>query len=85
MLSPALIFVVIVASINAFQSFGQIHILTRGGPLDATNVIVYSIYTDAFINFEYGAAAVRAVALFVLVLTFTLVQFRFLAGKVFYR
>ena len=85
MLSPALLFVVIVASINAFQSFGQIHILTRGGPLDATNVIVYSIYTDAFINFEYGAAAVRAVALFVLVLAFTLVQFRFLAGKVFYR
>jgi len=85
MLSPALLFVVIVASINAFQSFGQIHILTRGGPLDATNVIVYSIYTDAFINFEYGAAEVRAVALFVLVLAFTLVQFRFLAGKVFYR
>jgi multiple sugar transport system permease protein/sn-glycerol 3-phosphate transport system permease protein len=85
MLSPALLFVVIVATINAFQSFGQIHILTRGGPLDATNVIVYSIYTDAFINFEYGAAAVKAVALFVLVLAFTLVQFRFLAGKVFYR
>jgi ABC-type sugar transport system permease subunit len=85
MLSPALLFVVVVSIIIAFQSFGQIHILTRGGPLDATNVIVYSIYTDAFINFEYGAAAVRAVALFLLVLIFTLVQFRFLERRVFYR
>lgn len=85
MLSPALLFVVVVSTIIAFQSFGQIHILTRGGPLDATNVIVYSIYTDAFINFEYGAAAVRAVALFLLVLVFTLIQFRFLERRVFYR
>jgi sn-glycerol 3-phosphate transport system permease protein len=85
MLSPALLFVVVVSIIIAFQSFGQIHILTRGGPLDATNVIVYSIYTDAFVNFEYGAAAVRAVALFLLVLTFTLVQLRFLERRVFYR
>jgi len=85
MLSPSLLFVVVVSTIIAFQSFGQIHILTRGGPLDATNVIVYSIYTDAFINFEYGAAAVRAVALFLLMLTITLIQLRFLERRVFYR
>jgi ABC-type sugar transport system permease subunit len=85
MLSPALLFVGVVSIIIAFQSFGQIHILTRGGPLHATNVIVYSIYTDAFINFEYGAAAVRAVALFLLVLIFTLIQLRFLERRVFYR
>jgi sn-glycerol 3-phosphate transport system permease protein len=85
MISPAILFVIVVSTIIALQSFGQIHILTRGGPLDATNVIVYSIYTDAFINFEYGAAAVRAVALFLIVLAFTLVQLRFLERRVFYR
>lgn len=85
MLSPALLFVVVVGTIIAFQSFGQIHILTRGGPLDATNVIVYSIYSDAFINFEQGAAAVKAVTLFLLVLVFTLIQLRFLERRVFYR
>jgi ABC-type sugar transport system permease subunit len=85
MISPAILFVIVVSTIIALQSFGQIHILTRGGPLDATNVIVYSIYTDAFINFEYGAAAVRAVALFVIVLVFTMVQLRFLERRVFYR
>lgn len=85
MLSPALLFVVVVGTIIAFQSFGQIHILTRGGPLNATNVIVYSIYKDAFINFEVGEAAVKAVSLFLLVLAFTLVQFRFLERRVFYR
>jgi len=85
MLSPSLLFVGVISMIIAFQSFGQIQILTRGGPLGATNVLVYSIYQNAFINFEYGAAAVRAVALFLLVLIFTLVQFRFLERRVFYR
>jgi sn-glycerol 3-phosphate transport system permease protein len=39
----------VISTIIAFQSFGQIHIFTSR-PLDATNVIVYSIHTDAFIN-----------------------------------
>jgi len=85
MLSPALLFVVVVGTIIAFQSFGQIHILTRGGPLDATNVIVYSIFRDVREYQQYGEAAVKAIALFLLVLTFTLIQLRFLERRVFYR
>ena len=84
MLSPTLFFVGVVASIIAFESFGQIHILTRGGPLDATTVIVYSIYREALVNFDYGVAATQAVALFILVLGLTLVQFRFFERRVFY-
>jgi len=37
----------------AFQSFGQVEIMTKGGPVDATNVIIYSIYQEAFENFRY--------------------------------
>jgi sn-glycerol 3-phosphate transport system permease protein len=84
MLSPTLFFVTVVATIIAFESFGQIHLLTAGGPRDATTVVVYSIYQEAFINFNYGVAATQAVALFFLVLGLTLVQFRFFERRVFY-
>ena len=84
MLSPTLLFAVVVLTINAFQSFGQIDILTQGGPLDRTNVIVYSIYTEGFRNFNDGIAAGQGVVLFLIVLTLTLIQFRFLEKRVFY-
>jgi len=85
MLSPTMLFVTVVGTILAFESFGQIHILTRGGPLDATNVIVYSIYQDAFQRFDYGVASVKAVGLFFLVLGLTAAQLRFLERRVFYQ
>jgi ABC-type sugar transport system permease subunit len=85
LLSPTLFFVSVVGTILAFQSFGQIHILTRGGPLDATTVIVYSIWQDAFQRFDYGVASVQAVALFMLVLGLTVIQIRFVERRVFYQ
>jgi sn-glycerol 3-phosphate transport system permease protein len=85
MLSPTLFFASIVGMIFAFQSFGQIDILTQGGPVDASNVILYSIYQEGFQNFRVGAASVQAIALFFILLSLTLVQFRLLAGRVFYR
>ncbi len=56
-LSPILFYTVIVNIILAFQSFGQVKILTEGGPGESTNLIVYSIYRDAFFNFRFGGAA----------------------------
>ena len=61
--------------IYAFQSFSQIRLLTDGGPGEATNVIVYAIYRDAFFNFRFGTASARSVVLFVLILIVTLIQF----------
>lgn len=74
-ISPALFFVGVVATIGVLQSFGQIDILTKGGPVGATNVIVYSIYRNAFFNFRFGLAAAQAMLLFVLVLILTGLQF----------
>ena len=48
MLSPTLFFVITVTIINAFQSFGQIDILTQGGPINETNLIVYSHLSRGF-------------------------------------
>ena len=86
MLSPTLFFASVVGMIFAFQSFGQIQILTQGGPADASNVLLYSIYQTGFEPpFRVGAASVQSLALFVIMLGLTLVQFRLIGGRVFYR
>ncbi|MCH8994494.1 MAG: sugar ABC transporter permease [Chloroflexi bacterium] len=86
MLSPTLFFASIIGVIFAFQAFGQIQILTQGGPVDATNVLLYSIYQEAFeAPFRVGSASVQAIALFVILLVLTLIQFRLFSRRVFYR
>ena len=85
MISPTLFFVTTVSVIHAFESFGQIHILTKGGPADATNVLVYKLYRDAFENFRTGFASAQAVLLFVIILTITVWQFYIARRRVHYR
>ncbi|WP_117168194.1 carbohydrate ABC transporter permease [Paraliobacillus sediminis] len=85
MLSPTLFFVITVTMINAFQTFGQIDMLTRGGPQNETNLIVYSIYQEAFMNYQFGPASAQAVILFVIILVLTLVQFKLGERKVHYQ
>ena len=75
-LSPIMFYTLVVNIIQAFQSFGQIKILTEGGPNESTNVIVYSIYRDAFFNYRFGSAAAQSVILFVIIMIITLIMFR---------
>ena len=75
-LSPIMFYTLVVNIIQAFQSFGQIKILTEGGPNESTNVIVYSIYRDAFFNYRFGSASAQSVILFVIIMLVTLVMFR---------
>jgi sn-glycerol 3-phosphate transport system permease protein len=81
MLSPTILFVTVVSVINSFQSFGQIHILTEGGPAGATNTLVYNLYRDAFQNFQTGSASAQAVILFFIMLIATLIQFVAIRGR----
>lgn len=78
-LKPILFFVIVVNIINAFQSFGQIKILTKGGPGESTNVIVYDIYRNAFENFRFGLASAESVILFVIISLLTVVMFKYQA------
>ena len=75
-LSPIMFYTLVVNIIQAFQSFGQIKILTAGGPGESTNVIVYSIYRDAFFNYKFGSAAAQSVVLFLIIMVLTLVMFK---------
>ena len=85
MLSPTLFFVLTVTLINAFQTFGQIDMLTRGGPQNETNLIVYSIYQEAFMNYQHGTASAQAIILFLIILVLTFVQFKLGERKVHYQ
>lgn len=73
---PIMFFVVVTNIINAFQSFGQIKLLTQGGPGEATNVIVHDIYKNAFMNYRYGYASAESVVLFFIVMILTIIAFR---------
>ncbi len=85
MLSPTLFFIITISLINAFQTFGQVDILTKGGPSQSTNLIVYSIYREAFVNYQFGTASAQAVFLFVCILIFTIIQFKLGERKVHYQ
>ncbi|WP_186580671.1 carbohydrate ABC transporter permease [Aquibacillus kalidii] len=85
MLSPTLFFVITVSLINAFQTFGQVDILTQGGPSESTNLIVYSIYREAFVNYQFGTASAQSIFLFLCILVVTILQFKFGEKKVHYQ
>jgi sn-glycerol 3-phosphate transport system permease protein len=84
LLSPTIFFAVVVGSIFAFQTFGQIDLLTQGGPLKKTNVLTYFIYSELREQKNPGKAAVLAIALFVITMILTLLQLRFLERRVHY-
>ena len=86
LISPQLFFLAVTGTVQALQSFGQIHILTRGGPDRSTETLVYSIYDVAFANnnSNFGAGSAQAIVLLVVVLAITAFQFGFLERKVFY-
>ena len=87
LITPQLFFLLVTGTIHSLQSFGQIHILTRGGPDDRTTTLVYSIYDQAFANnnSNFGFASAQAIVLLVIVLIITAIQFGVLERRVFYR
>jgi sn-glycerol 3-phosphate transport system permease protein len=85
LLSPTTFFLLIMNMMYAFfEVFGLIDIMTKGGPGNATEVLVYKLYKDGFVNFNTGLASAQSVTLFVFVAVLTLLQFRFTERKVFY-
>lgn len=87
LLTPQIFFLVVTGTVFSLESFGQVNILTRGGPNNATTTLVYSIYQQAFANgnAHFGYASAQAVVLFFVVLIITAIQFGVLQRRVFYR
>ena len=74
LLSPTIFFVVVITCISSFQVFDLIYMMTQGGPLDSTNVLVYAVYKNAFEYFKVGHASAIAYVLFVIILALTMIQ-----------
>ncbi len=86
LVTPTLFFVVVTGTVEALTTFGQIQILTGGGPADSSKTLVYAIYQQAFGSgsANFGLAAALGVVLFLLVLGLSLVQFGVLEKRVNY-
>ncbi len=81
LLRPVLTFVLVTSVVGSFQIFDTIAITTEGGPVNATRVIYWYIFEHAFVRFDMGYAAAIATVLFLILITVTIVQFRFLRGS----
>ena len=83
-LSPTLFFLVVVNMISAIQIFDAPVVLTRGGPGDSTTTLVMYIYEQGFRSLQFGYASTVAVALLVMTIALTAVQFRLSRNWVHY-
>jgi multiple sugar transport system permease protein len=81
LLRPVLLFVIVLNIIGAWQVFGQPFMVTGGGPERSTLVLMQYIYVTSFLNYRLGYGAAMSWLLFLLILAFSLVQFRFLREK----
>jgi multiple sugar transport system permease protein/sn-glycerol 3-phosphate transport system permease protein len=84
MLSPIVFFLGITSILNTFQSFDIIQVMTKGGPVDATNTLIYYVYQQGFVAFNAGRSSAASLILFFLMLAITLIQVRYGERKVYY-
>ncbi|MBX7213903.1 MAG: sugar ABC transporter permease [Thermoflexales bacterium] len=84
-LSPVTFFLAVTLVLNSFQAFDLIRIMTGGGPVNATNVLIYRLYELGFgTNTSVGRASVIGLVLFVIMLIVTILQLRLLERRVSY-
>jgi multiple sugar transport system permease protein len=76
LLRPVLALVLIITVVGSFQVFDTVAIATRGGPVDSSRVLQYYIYDMAFGRFQFGYASAMSVALLLVLVIITFVQYR---------
>jgi sn-glycerol 3-phosphate transport system permease protein len=86
LVSPITFYLVVLNMVFAFfESFGVIDAVTKGGPGQSTEIMVYKIYKDGFIGLNLGSSGAQSVILMAMVIGLTVLQFRFAEKKVTYR
>ena len=81
LMSPYVTLVAVVSSIAATKVFEEVFMMTQGGPADATRTIVYYVYDQAFAELEISYACTLGLALFLLVLLFTMIRLAFAGDR----
>jgi sn-glycerol 3-phosphate transport system permease protein len=85
LLSPTTFFLLVINIVYAFfDTFGIIDATTQGGPGKDTSILVYKVYYDGFKALDMGGSAAQSVVLMVIVISLTVIQFRFVEKKVNY-
>lgn len=86
LVSPITFYLVVLNMVFAFfESFGVIDAVTKGGPGQSTEIMVYKLYKDGFIGLNLGSSGAQSVILMAMVVGLTVLQFRFAEKKVTYR
>ena len=73
---PTTLYVLVITTINSFQCFALIQLLTRGGPLNSTMTIMYQIYDTAYTRQDFGYANAMGVVLAIIIAIFSAIQFK---------
>jgi multiple sugar transport system permease protein len=84
LLLPAILYVLVVSTIGAFQVFIPVYILTSGGPANSTLTVGYFIYRQVFYYSDLGVAAAAGLLLLLVTVGFTIIQFRRFSSAVEY-
>jgi sn-glycerol 3-phosphate transport system permease protein len=85
MISPTLFFLLVVMTISSFNVFDSIKVLTGGGPVRSTMVLVYYIYEYAFIHMRLGYAAAAGTVQLIIVSFITFIYFKLLQKRIYYK
>ncbi|MBM4161901.1 MAG: sugar ABC transporter permease [Ignavibacteria bacterium] len=84
LLKPTTFFILVTSFISSFQVFTSIYVMTAGGPVRSTDVIVYHIYQAAWEQLRMGYASAMSWVLFVIIMIATWIQFKVIGARVDY-
>lgn len=84
LLMPTNLYVIVITTINSFQIFALIQLLTSGGPIHSTSTVMYSVYEQAFLLGNFGLASSMGVVLAVVIGFIAIIQFKYLGSDVEY-
>ena len=84
LLSPMLLFILVISSISAFQTIDVFLIMTKGGPVDATRVLALLIYETGLKFFRMGRGSAMSMILLIILMLFTLIQLKIFRTETIY-
>jgi multiple sugar transport system permease protein len=84
MLMPTNLYIIVITTINTFQCFALIQLLTSGGPVYSTTTVMYGVYEQAFVLGHFGSASAMGVFLAIIIGVISLIQFKFFGSDVEY-
>ncbi|MEK3910046.1 carbohydrate ABC transporter permease [Paenibacillus sp. FSL H7-0331] len=84
MLMPTNLYIIVITTINTFQCFALIQLLTSGGPIYSTSTVMYGVYEQAFLLGNFGLASAMGVCLAIMIGIISVIQFKYFGSDVEY-